>query len=254
MTEPVPDPDCLHEINRKLDQIISFLSALKGPAPVLSGIKAPKFPLPAGAGWPDIVIKLTATYALISIRKVMPPPATWDTRWRAGKPRKVNFVELDCYDKLRTSRLSPDRHWYLFPRLAEHDGTLPWRKSGRIKHRWSPDGDNTDAESTELIGKSGIILTDKYSAKEISRTKKSIYGLRRRLKAFFGLADDPFYPYSQVHTYKTKFQLEPFRAERFNGSYPEPNEGLKTYNPDEWKHTIDDRPEEEGTEENKDNE
>jgi hypothetical protein len=227
MTKPVPAPDCLQEINRKIDRLIGlfegFLSGFKGSAPALSGIKAPKFPLPTGTNWPDMVMKLTGTYALVSVRPVMP------------KPRKVNFVELDCYDKLRKSRLSPDRHWRLLERLAEHDGELPWRKAGRIKHRGSPDGDNTDAESAELIGKSGIILTDQYSAKEISRVKKTIQGLRLKLKAFFGLSDDPFCPYEEVHTYKTKFQL-------------------KVYNPDEWKHGLDDLPDEEGTEENKDDE
>jgi hypothetical protein len=233
MTKPVPDPNCLHEINRKLDQIISFISGLKGSAPALSAVRPPKFPLPAGTTWYDIVIKLSDSYALISVRDKMP------------KPRKVNFVELDCYDKLRKSRLNPDRHWKLLQRLAEHDGTLPWRKAYIPKHRWSADGDDDDSESTEMIGKSSIIHTDKYSAKEISRTKKSIYGLRRKLKAFFGLAEDPFYPYSEAHTYKTKFQL-------------------KTYNMDEWKDEMDDLPapsgarqaglpDEEDAEENKDN-
>ncbi|MFH0888614.1 MAG: hypothetical protein V1871_05335 [Planctomycetota bacterium] len=208
------DNECLQSINRKLDQIISFLSGFKAQAPVLSAIRTPKFPLPTGTNWQDIVIKLSETYALISIRNVMP------------KPRKVNFVELDCYDKLRKSRLSPDRHWKLLQRLAEHDGELPWRKGGRIKHRWNADGDDDDSESTEMIGKSSIIHTDKYSAKEISRTKKSIYGLRQKLKTFFGLAEDPFHPYSEAYTYKTKFQL-------------------KAYNPDEWKHDIDNIPDDE---------
>jgi len=228
----------LQSINRKLDQIISFISGLKGSAPVLSGIKAPKFPLPAGTTWYDIVIKLAATFALISLKKTThntdssPEPALSDkTRFFAfaqndnprgfSKPRKVNFVELDCYDKLRKSRLSPDRHWKLLQRLAEHDGELPWRKAVRIKHRWSPDGDEDDSESTELIGKSSIVHTDTYSAKEISRVKKTIQGLRQKLKAFFGLSDDPFYSYEEAHTYKTKFQL-------------------MVYNPDEWKSNIDD--------------
>ena len=212
------DNNCLHEIKQQLAHLTGmfeqFLSGVKGPAPALSGIKAPKFPLPPGISWPDIVIKLTATFALISIRNVMP------------KPRKVNFVELDCYDKLRKSRLNPDRHWHLLQRLAQYDGELPWRKAGRIKARWSADGDAEDSESTEMIGKSSITHTDKYSAKEISRTKKAIYGLRRRLKAFFGLAEDPFCPYSEAHTYKTKFQL-------------------KTYNPDEWKHNMEETNEDE---------
>jgi len=121
------DNNCLHEINRKLDIVISFLSGVKGPAPALSGIKAPKFPLPPGINWSDIVIKLTATFALISIRNVMPPPATWDARWRAGKPRKVNFVELDCYDKLRKSRLNPDRHCM---HECVLDGTIQAKKYG----------------------------------------------------------------------------------------------------------------------------
>ncbi|MFH1231813.1 MAG: hypothetical protein V1709_09995 [Planctomycetota bacterium] len=218
MTKTVPDPNCLQEINRKLDRLTElfegFLTGFKGSAPALSAVRAPKFPLPPATNWSDIVIKLTGTYALISVRDKMP------------KPRKVNFVELDCYDKLRKSRLNPDRHWHLLQRLAEHDGELPWHKAGRIKHRWSADGDEDDSESTEMIGKSSIIHTDKYSAKEISRTKKTIYGLRQKLKTFFGLAEDPFYPYSEAHTYKTKFQL-------------------KTYNPDEWKNSMEDLSDEE---------
>lgn len=219
------DNNCLHELIRKVDHLTGmfeqFLSGFKGSAPALSATRAPKFPLPAGVSWPDIVIKLTATYALISIRQVMPPPTTRDSRWRAGKPRKVNFVELDCYDKLRKSRLSPDRHWRLLQRLAVYDGELPWRKAGRIKARWSADGEGDDSESTEMIGKSSIVHTDKYSAKEISRVKKTIQGLRQKLKTFFGLADDPFCSYEEAHTYKTKFQL-------------------KAYNPDEWKHNLED--------------
>jgi hypothetical protein len=209
------------DVCEKIDRIEGLLKGFlqSGPAqsPLLPAKPQPKFALPAGAGWADIVIKLAGSYALISIRRIMP------------KPRKVNFVELDCYDKLRKSRLNPDRHWRLLERLAEHDGELPWQKAGRTKRRWNPDGDEDDSESAELIGKSGIVMTDKYSAKEISRVKKTIQGLRQKLKAFFGLADDPFCPYEQVHTYKTKFQL-------------------KAYNPDEWKHDMEDDTDEDGSE------
>lgn len=204
----------IHEIKQQLVHLTGliegFLSGLKGPAPVLSAVRSPKFPLPAGTNWQDIVIKLSDSYALISVRDKM------------SKPRKVNFVELDCYDKLRKSRLNPDRHWHLLQRLAEHDGTLPWQKSGvgRKRQVLSSD-DEADDEAKIFEDKLTVIRTPGLGAeKEISRVKKTIQGLRQKLKAFFGLLDDPFCPYEEAHTYKTKFQL-------------------KAYNPDEWKCNID---------------
>ncbi|MEK7449079.1 MAG: hypothetical protein AAB019_06305 [Planctomycetota bacterium] len=59
----------LREINRKLDQIMAFISGLKGSAPALSATRAPKFPLHPDATFKDIIARNNnAHYGIIYSR------------------------------------------------------------------------------------------------------------------------------------------------------------------------------------------
>src|SRR3989339_1016678 len=199
------DNNCLHEIKQQLAHLTGmfeqFLSGVKGPAPMLSGppdlmssrasIKAPKFPLPQGATFTDIIARMVDYYVLISVKG------------KGGKPQRINFVELDCNDKRKKGRLIPDSHWRLLQRLAEHDGILTWQKSG-FKGVSKQDAYNTFEDGFQLEH------TDCYTGKDMTRIKNLVYGLRKKLQAFFGLSDDPFYRYDEVHCYKTKFDISKY--------------------------------------------
>lgn len=196
----------LHEISRQLKHLTGlfeqFLSGFKAQAPALSAVRPPKFSLPQGATFKDIVAKMVDYYALVSIKG------------KGGKPQRVNFVELDCNDKRKKGRLIPDSHWRLLQRLAEHEGVLTWHKA------CLKSGSNKDVYDTFEDGFS-ITHTDRYSGKEIIRIKNLIYGLRKKLKDFFGLSDDPFYRYDEVNCYKTKFEIS-----KYDPTYFGPESGM----------------------------
>jgi hypothetical protein len=178
---------------------------MKGTAPALSSVRPPKFPLPQGATFKDIIIKMVDSYILVSIKG------------KGGKPQRVNFVELGCNDKRKKGRLIPDSHWHLLQRLAEHEGVLVWQRSG-LKSASKKDVYNT------FVDGFSIIKTGRYTGKEITRTKNLIYGLRKKLKDFFGLSDDPFYRYDEVHCYQTKFQISKYDPSYFNKNWKLPEE------------------------------
>lgn len=184
------------EVNYLTGLFEGFLTGFKGSAPVLSAVRPPKFPLPQGATFKDIVAKMVDFYILLSIKG------------KGGKPQRINFVELGCNDKRKKGRLIPDSHWHLLQRLAEHDGVLTWHKAG-LKS-----GSNKEVYDTFEDGFS-ITHTDRYSGKDIIRIKNLIYGLRKKLKDFFGLADDPFYRYDEVNCYKTKFEISKYDPKYF---------------------------------------
>ena len=73
---------------------------------------------------------------------------------------------------------SPDgiwRHLYIF---AQHRGAVDWRT------------ENLDEEDR-------------------NRMKRTVSTIRKRLKEFFGIDDDPFHPYRKMRSYQTKFSLLP---------------------------------------------
>ncbi len=51
--------------------------------------------------------------------------------------------------------------------------------------------------------------TEKVSEGDRNRMKRTVSTLRKRLCAFFGIEDDPFHPYRNEKSYKTKFVLLP---------------------------------------------
>jgi hypothetical protein len=59
----------------------------------------------------------------------------------------------------------------------------------------------------EIATQGGQIERPHSSPKSVSRLEKQIQDLRRRLRALFGLQDDPFFPYREVKCYRTKFEI-----------------------------------------------
>ncbi|MFH1226985.1 MAG: hypothetical protein V1701_03650 [Planctomycetota bacterium] len=204
--KPLNNSDCFKEVCDRLDRIEGLLKGFlnSGPtqSPMLPAKPQPKFTLPDGAKWTDVVVKMSDTFILVSFRgKVMKPFGNTQ-----GKPHRFNFVEMGFNNKLCRDRLKPDRYWEILQRMAEHEGELTWRRAGFIKRQ--PLNADSDADYDGLEDDTKIAkATPDYIAKEISHTKQTIYGLRKRLKAFFGLADDPFYDYNEFGRYKTRFVL-----------------------------------------------
>jgi hypothetical protein len=90
--------------------------------------------------------------------------------------------------------------------MADREGELTWRRAGFIKKQ--PLKADSPADYDGLEDDAEIVkTTPDYIGKEISHTKQTVYGLRKRLKQFFGLDDDPFYGYFQNNRYKTRFIL-----------------------------------------------
>lgn len=191
-------PDYLKEVCERLDRIEGllkgFLQSAPAFAPMLPAKPRPKFTLPENAKWTDVVVKMSDTFILVSIRG------------RVMKPHRFNFVEMGFNNKLCRNRLKPDRYWELLQRMAEREGELTWRRAGFIKKQ--PLKADSDADYDGLDDDTEIVkTTPAHIAREISHTKQTVYGLRKRLKTFFGLADDPFYDYNEFGRYKTRFVL-----------------------------------------------
>ena len=87
--------------------------------------------------------------------------------------RKFIFAELGFKDNRKGDM--PDTRWALLRELAAHSGEIAW---------------DTPVER---------------KAKSIA--KAAIKDIRRKLKAFMGIEDDPFFEYRKLKAYKTKFTL-----------------------------------------------
>jgi hypothetical protein len=92
--------------------------------------------------------------------------------------RRYSYAELGFADRRKAD--SPDTRWGILRIIAEHQGEL-------------------------------VAGHDYFDPKIFGRLKASIKELRQRLKAIFGLADDPFCPYSATHIkkkgYRTRFDI-----------------------------------------------
>lgn len=100
--------------------------------------------------------------------------------------KKYNYVEMGFYNKKTNT---PDSLWEFFKEgFAKNNGELP-------------------PNPTYMTSKERDLLR--------SRVKD----LRKRLKTFFDVKDDPFYPHCKYNTYKTKFILIRKSFESFKKSY-----------------------------------
>jgi hypothetical protein len=90
-----------------------------------------------------------------------------------GTSERYTFAEIGFKDKRRGDR--PDSRWQLLRQLGGCGGTLSW---------------DTHANDAVRPG-----------------AKTAIKDIRKRLKAFMGIADDPFKPYRQMRAYVPKFTL-----------------------------------------------
>jgi hypothetical protein len=98
-----------------------------------------------------------------------------------GIARKVTYLEMDFKDGRKGDR--PDSRWGFLLRLAQH---------GELRL------DNSDIDQKTKDG-----------------AKTAVKDIRKRLKEFFGIDDDPFHKYRKVKAYKPRFTL---RDERYGGS------------------------------------
>jgi hypothetical protein len=97
---------------------------------------------------------------------------------RAGVPFGIkNFAELGYQDK-RSGK--PDYKWEVLKLLAKSNGAISW-KDKSASSRWKP----------------------------------HIKTLRKRLKSYFGIQDDPFYSYKKPGGYRAKFSIS-FRENDLN--------------------------------------
>jgi len=97
-----------------------------------------------------------------------------------GISKRYNYSDLGFTDKRKGDH--PDNKWAIFIIFAENNGEVDW--------------------NTKL---------DKKQSNNLSAVVKDI---RKRLKNFFNISDDPFHPYRQTKSYKTKFTIIDARENR----------------------------------------
>lgn len=88
--------------------------------------------------------------------------------------KRFHYIDMGFSDKRRPDR--PSNRWELLEELARHHGEARFKDKIDIK-----------------IG--------------IRDGKKAFSDIRKKLKKFFSIEEDPFYPYIKTRSYKTKFIL-----------------------------------------------
>lgn len=97
----------------------------------------------------------------------------------AGPVReRRSFAEMGFQDG-RVDHSKPDILWKLLQILAEEDGCLRLCDKPNVQGKWI--------------------------------TQRHISDLRKRLRSYFGIEEDPFKPYHRVNAYETRFTLVPLR-------------------------------------------
>ena len=85
---------------------------------------------------------------------------------------RYNFSQMGFMDR-RTG--NPNKQWKALEAIAEHQGTLSWNTRG---------------------------------ASLLMKKRKQL--LANTLKAFFGLENDPFYPYEKALGWRMRFKISPY--------------------------------------------
>jgi len=139
------------------------------------------FPTPEGATWGDVCLRFTSENQVqITV---------------LGKSEVRTYVEMGFEDRRRQL---PNQAWQFLRRLAENKGFLQTRTKLPRKNpaRW------VDPESVTAKARDSAFNYRR-------RTDvKSVQQIRHRLQAVFGLPEDPFELYYEVHGYKTRFKVE----------------------------------------------
>lgn len=94
-----------------------------------------------------------------------------------GVSKEFNYAEIGFKDNRRG--VVPDNQWKVLQHLAKCNGEISWKSE------------------TE-------------SLKDFPKFPKRIEILRKRLKDIMGIDEDPFYPYKEIKSYKSKFKIEYF--------------------------------------------
>lgn len=123
-----------------------------------------------------------------------------------NEPMQFNFAEMGFKD---SKKCTPVLQWNLLKVLATEGGKVSW--------------------------------DSKHAADKIKKQKQL---LSESLKSFFGLIDDPFYPYKKVSAYQVKFRLISEKESINNQEFPREDElGISEYYNENTplKYTTDDR-------------
>ena len=124
-----------------------------------------------------------------------PPGTNWDKHVRImlkefgaiidvkGKRREYSFADMGFGNKQKNNGV-PDAYWAVLRTFARFGGQIQWQTEGVSKS----EKDNLKAQVSEL---------------------------RKRLKAFFGLTEDPFHKYTKKRGYCTRFALAAGDGVRF---------------------------------------
>ena len=99
---------------------------------------------------------------------------------------KFTYKEMGLEDGRTRNPSKPDQEWKLLKWLADNHGQLSW--------------DDT----------SGVFSV-----------KKRKEHLAKKLRSFFGLSEDPFYPYRESRSYRTKLLSSLKPEPRFGGDFPQ---------------------------------
>jgi len=105
-----------------------------------------------------------------------------------GIHKRRTFSDLGFTDRRKGD--TPNSRWGILKRFAEYNGEITW---------------NTNIEN-----------------KEKNTMSAAVKDIRKKLKVFFDIDDDPFHPYRKTKSYKTKFTIKDNRHyENTDDSEPE---------------------------------
>ena len=94
-----------------------------------------------------------------------------------GISKKYQYSDLGFTDRRKGD--SPDTRWAILSKLAKNNGEITWKTN--------------------------------INSKEKNMMSAAVRDIRKRLKDFFNIDDDPFHPYRKTKSYKTKFTIKDYR-------------------------------------------
>lgn len=144
------------------------------------------FPTPPGTTWGQIMIRLLDDTEI---------------EVKVGHLRRTFDIEALGLAKTRDGETVPRKAWAMFELLAKGGGSYP--SPGSPAPRLTP------MERAQLrAAGDGFRLPRDY----VDKAKSHVSQLRKALQTFFGIPDDPFYPYAERGAWQTLFTLIDARA------------------------------------------
>ena len=138
-----------------------------------------------------------------------------NTRWENIAIRFIDGHNIDIKAKGETFRSdyklmgfedkrsrSPDKQWELLIKLSENNGEIDWQsrpQSKGVNRRLAKQQFGFEEDGNEETQNRGFSYK-----KAPDSTKKTKQLLTKKLKAFFGIEEDPFFPYRKEGCYKIK--------------------------------------------------